>query len=409
MTALAQACDYFELSRDARLSSQYIFDLPRQAKTFVGLGCHKRIRYQADGFHIEGQGQTTRLPPVPDPLPAMRALLDPGFPSFWMVSPDLARHAHDPELPLIICLQPSMEIQLCGFEMPVAAPPRGDGAAAQGWETESDQAFLGRLKSAIEILQAYPQGKMIITRPYQRPIGGRDPFQLFKRFARTESHAACNHLLKVDDAVFSLGCSPENVFEVHDGRLSFDVVAGTRGVSPDPAVDARWLAALQADPKERREHLMAFDRYKARIETLIRPGSLVVEHLLQVLQLGNVRHLYSRLSGEMGPDLSWATLLAASFPALSSYPDALQPLADNASQPLRFYGGILGRVSADQRQAAFYLNLRAALARKDVLFTQGGVGVIAESEPEKELLEVKNKLSGLMKAVAGWEARPEVA
>jgi isochorismate synthase EntC len=95
--------------------------------------------------------------------------------------------------------------------------------------------------------------------------------------------------------------------------------------------------------------------------------------------------------------------LADSFPALISYPEALQSLADNGSEPLRFYGGVLGRVTAGQEQAAFYLNLRAALIKGSILHTQGGVGVIAESEPVKELLEVRNKLSGLMKAVSAWE------
>ena len=97
-------------------------------------------------------------------------------------------------------------------------------------------------------------------------------------------------------------------------------------------------------------------------------------------------------------------ILSDSFPALVSYPDALQPLADTQQDPLRYYGGILGRVSADGKDAAFYLNLRAALAKHGTLYTQGGVGVIAQSEPDKELLEVRNKLRGLFRAVAEWES-----
>jgi len=65
---------------------------------------------------------------------------------------------------------------------------------------------------------------------------------------------------------------------------------------------------------------------------------------------------------------------------------------------------VLGRVAAGQGQAAFFLNLRAALIKDNDLHTQGGVGVIAESLPAKELLEVRNKLSGLMKAISAWES-----
>ena len=72
-----------------------------------------------------------------------------------------------------------------------------------------------------------------------------------------EPAAACSHFLQIDEGICSFGCSPENVFEVENGRLIFDVVAGTRGVSPGPDKDARWLTTLQTDPKELREHMMA--------------------------------------------------------------------------------------------------------------------------------------------------------
>ncbi len=403
INTLEQACKYFDAARTAEHCGQYLFHLPRQATTYLGLGCHKVIRYQRDGFHIQSNGESAVLPAVSEPIAAMRDLLDPDYPSFWMVSPDLCRSVSDPELPLLMCVQPRLEVRVKGFDSVREAPTPSTIEPAQGWQTESDAAFIERLKQGIEILQDYHHGKMIITRHYQRAISARDPFQLFALFADSEPNAACSHFMQVDDEICSLGCSPENVFEVADGRLIFDVVAGTRGVSADPEIDASWLVALQTDPKERREHLMAFDRYKARIETLINPGSLRVEHQQQVLQLGNVRHLYSRLSGDFEPRWDWLRLLSASFPALTSYPEALIRESEDTGEPLRFYGGILGRVAADFQQAAFYLNLRAAVVKKDVLFTQGGVGVIAESEPEKELLEVKNKLSGLMKAITKWE------
>jgi anthranilate/para-aminobenzoate synthase component I len=403
MTTLKQACDFFDSSRNAEKSARYLLHLPRQDKAYLGLGCHKVIRYQRDGFHIQTEGESIHLPAVREPLAAMRDLLDADYPSFWMISADLCRSVDDPELPLLLCIQPQYEVLVSGFETSIGIQQRSSAELPQGWQTQSDELFLGRLTKGIEILRNYPHGKMILTRPYQREIGAQDPLRLFSILAGSEPASACNHFLQIDHGVYSLGCSPENVFEVADGRLIFDVVAGTRGVSPDTAVDAKWLSALQTNTKERREHLMAFDRYKARIETLINPGSLKVEHQLQVLQMASVRHLYSRLSGRIKSELDWLTLLADSFPALTSYPEALKPLSEDPGEPLRFYGGVFGRVAPFGKQAAFFLNLRAALAKKHLLFTQGGVGVIAESEPAKELLEVKNKLRGLMQAVAEWE------
>lgn len=132
---------------------------------------------------------------------------------------------------------------------------------------------------------------------------------------------------------------------------------------------------------------------------MTKPGSLVVDFQRQVLKLGSVRHLYSRISGKLRPEWDWLKIVQGSFPALVSYPESLGALSQEREEPLRFYGGILGRVSPAVKQASFYLNLRAGIVNKGVLFTQGGGGVITESEAEKELLEVKNKLSGMMKAV----------
>jgi anthranilate/para-aminobenzoate synthase component I len=403
MNTLELACRYFAAARVTG-DGRYLFHLPRQGKSYLGLGCHRIIRYRRDGFHVQTGSGVEHYPAVDTPLAATAAFLDDQYPSFWMVSPDLCRPVSDPELPLLYCVQPRFEIALEDFAAMQDSGLQLPNALTEGWDTEPDEHFLARLEQAVTILQDYPAGKMIITRPYRKIVGQRDPLDLFQRFARSEPMAACSHFLQMDARTCSLGCSPENVFELDRGRLVFDVVAATRGVSPDPAIDARWREALQTDPKEQREHLMALERYRSRIEGLVEPGSLVEEQRLQVLQLGNVRHLYSRLSGRLKNEWNWMRLLADSFPALTSYPEALQPLADNGSEPLRYYGGVLGRVAAGQQQAAFFLNLRAALIKDNVLHTQGGVGVIAESLPAKELLEVRNKLSGLMKAVSAWES-----
>lgn len=406
MTVLDQACDLLAVAGPGEAGGQYLFHVPRQGVAHIGIGRRRTISRSRDGVTVIDADGTRTLPCERNPVAQVAGLLDPDRPSFWMISPDLARKVHDPTLPLIYCVQPQEELRIdcpSGVSGPGTILP---DKLAEAWTTQDDKAFVERLRQGIATLRDYPDGKMILTRSYQRDCTGRDPFDLFRLFAASEPSAACNHFLRLADGVASLGCSPENVFEVCGGRLVFDVVAATRGKSSDPETDARWRETLRNDPKERREHMMAFERYLARIEGLVMPGSMEVEFQLEVLELGNVRHLYSRASGRLREDRDWRGILADSFPALVSYPDALQELADPQVEPLRYYGGILGRVAAGGADAAFFLNLRAALVANGTLHTQGGVGVIAQSEPDKELLEVRNKLTGLFKAVAAWEASP---
>jgi len=193
------------------------------------------------------------------------------------------------------------------------------------------------------------------------------------------------------------------VFELEDRRLVFDVVASTRGISPDPEKDRRWIEELKSDPKEIREHMMAFNRYQARMESLVEKNSLSIDQFQDVLEMGMVRHLHSKLSGDLRSDLNWVSLLKDSFPPLTSYPAELAERMQDNPEPNRYYGGVVGRVAPNAKTVGAYLNIRALLSCDETLYTQGGVGVIAESSAEKELLEVKNKLRGLMTAVDIWQ------
>ena len=401
MSALADACDHFQAAVGA---AHYILHFPRQGIASVGLGHHKTIRYQQGGYSVESSAGVEYLPAGGEPLTVVRSLLSPEYPSFWLISPDISQGAADSDTPLIFCVQAESEVHFRNSETDIERAVSLKAAPLDGWQTQSDELFIERLAQATRVLADYPEGKMIVTRPYQKSVGRRDPLALFRGFAATEPTAACNHFLRLGPDTWSLGCSPENVFEVtQQRRLLCDVVAGTRGIASDPVRDAKWLDELRSDPKELREHSLALERYQRQLATLIEADSLTIDQKQQVLKLGCVRHLYSKISGELRRDFSWLDVLGCSLPSLKSYPEVLRAYTDITGKLERFYGGVVGCVAAGGRQAAFYLNLRAALVDSGVIFTQGGVGVIAESEPAKELLEVKNKLRGLMGAVSRWE------
>jgi anthranilate/para-aminobenzoate synthase component I len=259
------------------------------------------------------------------------------------------------------------------------------------------------LEQAVAVLQKQP-GKMILMRPFERrPDALGDPFRLFEIYAGSEPQCAAAHYFVRPDGMVSIGCTPENIFELDGREVLFDVVAATRGVVADPARDRQWARELETDPKEIREHEMALARYRARLDALCVPGSVRLELHRDVRQLAAVRHLYSRLRGTLRRATTYHELMADSYPPLESYPKELIALADTVRAPLRYYGGMVGRVEAGGRAARCYLNLRTVLIKDGGLFLCGGVGVIAESVPHLELIEVNNKLRALAQAIAAWE------
>lgn len=406
----------------------YLLHLPSSDTCWVGLGAKRVVNLIGTGFEIIADGHKTSAPAGPDFFRDLRELLDPALPCFFLVSLDIKRPARDPGLPLMTFVQPLAEIHLDRqtarspnlfatdptlkatlAELLSRSPTESlalevnrEVSATSTWLGEDDEHFLARLESAVQTLQRI-HGKMIITRTYHKSASSHtDLLSLFEIYSTFESNAAACHFATLGE-VGSLGCSPENVFEMDGSQLTFDVVASTRGISPDPAQDARWLNELLTDVKERKEHNMALERYQKRMERLCQPGSVILERHMDVRTLRHVRHLFSRISGTLKDGLDCFDMLHDSFPPLSSYPDELIPLADPGKEPTRYYGGMVGRLGPGWQDACCYLNLRSLLMQGGELYTQGGVGVIRESIPRQELLEVANKLRSLKEAVAVWE------
>ncbi|MBQ0725702.1 MAG: chorismate-binding protein, partial [Cycloclasticus sp.] len=273
------------------------------------------------------------------------------------------------------------------------------------WASEPDNEFLNRLRESIKLLQT-ETGKMIISRTYKSQFSSSlNPFHLYDIYSALEPNCAASHYANIGAHQYSVGCSPENIFELKDGTLFFDIIASTRGVSSDPEKNKRWHQELLEDEKENTEHMMAFNRYKARMQDLCIEGKYKVDFLKQVREFKHVKHLYSRLSGQLKQGVNLFQLLKDSYPPLNSYPENLILKADPRTEPFYFYGGMVGYAEAGFKNASCFLNIRAAMLKGTQAFTQGGVGVVKESQAELELLEVKNKLACLMEAFELWQGK----
>jgi len=364
-----------------------------------------------------------------------KKLLKTEIPCFFMVSPDIYRGFTDENLPQMVFVQPSLEMtfsktQIHGKisyakdlrseqhakallqeakEKRNLSKPHYSGdrkffsEVASSWQPlEEDENFLKRLNEAVVILRDFPQGKMVLTRSYEQVLDTEyDPFKLYELYARLNGDYACSHFFCVSPNVFSLGCSPENLFEIDDNHLKVDVVAATRGVSNDDDVNKHWATELYTDPKEVKEHKMALNRYMANLKRFCKEGSVSLNQEMQIKQLRHVRHLYSIVSGELLSSVTPFNLLEDSFPPLVSYPETLIPLADTETEPHRFYAGLLGYMHSNS--ADCFLNIRNLLLKNKIMYAKAGVGVVSESIPQRELLEVKNKLSSLIEATYLWQ------
>ncbi len=196
------------------------------------------------------------------------------------------------------------------------------------------------------------------------------------------------------------GSSPETHCKVGEGRATIDPIAGTAFRTGDMEEDRKRADALFVDPKEGAEHVMLVDL--ARNDLSRNATNVEVEFYKQTQYYSHVIHLVSRVSGDIKADRTPIKTFVDTFPAgtLSGSPKvrAMQLINEIEPHNRGIYGGAIGYIGFDGsiNQA---ITIRTFVSRNGQLEFQAGAGIVAMSNPERELQETNNKLGALSKAI----------
>ncbi|HKA86583.1 MAG TPA: chorismate-binding protein [Haliangiales bacterium] len=197
------------------------------------------------------------------------------------------------------------------------------------------------------------------------------------------------------DGLTLVSNSPELYLRVAGRRVETRPIKGTRAAGADPA-------GLAADEKERAEHLMIVDLLRNDLGRVAEIGSVVVEDFCRVVTLPTVHHLVSTVAARLRPDATLADVLRAAFPggSITGAPkvrameiiDELEPAARGP------YTGALGYVGWDG-DMELAIVIRTAELRADALTLSVGGGIVADSDPARELEETEEKAAAWRRAL----------
>ena len=237
------------------------------------------------------------------------------------------------------------------------------------------------------------------------------PFSLYRRL-RAESPAPFGAFLDLGDFQV-LSNSPERFLRLDrpSGRLETWPIKGTCRRDDDPRRDAEAARALQADPKERAEHIMIVDLERNDLGRVCSPGSIGVEGMLRVESFAHVHHLVSTVRGQLPRNVGLAEILRATFPggSITGAPKVKAMEIAERLEPTRrgIYCGALGYLLPD---GSFDLNLtiRTAVIRDGHAHIYAGGGVVADSTPEGELRESWLKATAFLKALGAQPTDAEL-
>jgi anthranilate synthase component 1 len=233
------------------------------------------------------------------------------------------------------------------------------------------------------------------------------PYMFFLRFAPEEAlnaprGKARKSLKKHLQPIELAGSSPELLVRVHQGKVEYRPIAGTRPRGASEAEDDALAAEMMHDEKERAEHVMLVDLGRNDVGRVSRFGSVKVDKLMFVERYSHVMHIVSSIEGRLRPELTAVDALRACFPAgtLSGAPKVRAMEIIEELEPARrgTYGGAV-------LYADFSGNLDSCIAIRAMLsiggkgYVQAGAGIVADSVPELEHQESINKAQAVIRAI----------
>lgn len=287
-----------------------------------------------------------------------------------------SHRVHGPDVPTRIPLGPEYRLSL----RPGALSPEGYRAA---------------VARAVGMIRAGDLSKVVLA----RDLVGHLPLESDLRRVLAElalGYPDC-WTYAVDGLI---GASPETLVRVHRGRVSARVLAGTVSRGADAASDHEAALALAMSHKDQDEHRYAVQSVSDALRS--HTSGLEASEHPYTLKLPNLWHLATDVGGTLADGSISLDLIDALHPtaAVAGAPTARALEVIDELEPFDRgrYAGPVGWVGANG-DGEWAIALRGAqLAADGTITAHAGAGIVAESEPDRELAETTIKFRPVVEA-----------
>ncbi len=281
-----------------------------------------------------------------------------------------------------------------------ATPPDPADPMPEVRSTVGPRAYRDAVEVAKEHILAGDIFQVVLSQRFDLDLDA-EPFDVY-RVLRQVNPSPYMYFLR-HPQVTVVGSSPEPMVQLRDNKVVSRPIAGTRRRGRTPEEDRRLAGELVEHPKEVAEHIMLVDLARNDVGRVVRFGTETVDELMTLERYSHVMHLTSQVSGELKPGKGPIDVLRATLPAgtVSGAPKVRAMEIIDALEPTKRgpYAGVVGYLD-------FSGNLDTAIAIRTMLIAadgrasvQAGAGIVADSDPEAEDEECRNKAAALLAAV----------
>ncbi len=199
-----------------------------------------------------------------------------------------------------------------------------------------------------------------------------------------------------------ISTSPETLVRLKDGTLSTFPIAGSRPRGENAEEDHALEEELLLDEKELSEHNMLVDLARNDLGKISQYNSVKVADYKRIRKYSRIMHITSEVEGRIKRDMDALDAIKAILPAgtLSGAPKirACEIIEELEKTPRGIYGGAIGYIDFTGNMDTC-IAIRMAVKKKDRVYIQAGAGIVADSVPEKEYEESKNKARAVIEAI----------
>jgi len=242
--------------------------------------------------------------------------------------------------------------------------------------------------------------QVVLSQRFEAPFKG-DSFTLYRALRMVNPSP---YLFYLDFDGFALvGSSPEVLVRVTDDEARLLPIAGTRPRGKSHEDDLEYEEDLKNDPKEIAEHIMLVDLGRNDLSRVCNSGTVKLERNQSIERFSHVMHIVSDVVGQLSKNRTSVDALMQCFPAgtVSGAPKIRAMEIIDELEPTKRgpYAGAVGYFDFSGNMDTC-IAIRTMLVADQKVFIQAGAGIVADSDPEKEFEETKNKAGALVEALS---------
>ena len=276
--------------------------------------------------------------------------------------------------------------------------PRGGDEMPEPGSNMSREAFYDMVRRGKEYILAGDIFQVVLSQRFAVPFA-LNPFSLYRALRRLNPSP---FLFYLDFGAFHIvGSSPEILVRLRDGEVTLRPIAGTRPRGRTREEDQALEEELLTDEKELAEHLMLLDLGRNDVGRVSEIGTVEVTEQNEIERYSHVMHIVSNVIGRLRGDMDALSALIAGFPAgtVSGAPKvrAMEIIDELEPERRGVYAGAVGYFAANGDMDTC-IALRTALIKDGTMYVQAGGGIVADSDPEAEFEESRNKARALIRA-----------